>query len=128
DVDDNAMFRQKKLAEYADASEEDELEAEAHRRGLTYVHLGGEIGTIGNGAGLCMNTLDIVGGITRGDEVAKGVLEATSTLDVRVPIVVRMAGTEADAGLKLLEGSKLILAATAPEAAKKAVELSRAAA
>ncbi|HLG71989.1 MAG TPA: ADP-forming succinate--CoA ligase subunit beta [Chloroflexota bacterium] len=171
DVDDNALFRQKELAKYADASEEDELEAEAHRRGLTYVHLGGEIGTIGNGAGLCMNTLDIVnqaggkaanfldigggaradvvrnaldmvlldpavkailinifGGITRGDEVAKGVLEATSTLDVRVPIVVRMAGTEAESGLKLLEGSKLIPAATAPEAAKKAVELSKAAA
>ncbi|MBV9119903.1 MAG: ADP-forming succinate--CoA ligase subunit beta [Chloroflexi bacterium] len=166
DIDDNALFRQKNLAQYADASEEDELEAEAHRRGLTYVHLGGQIGTIGNGAGLCMNTLDIInqaggkpanfldigggaraevvrnaldmvlldpevkaiminifGGITRGDEVAKGVLEATSTLDVRVPIIVRMAGTEAEAGLKLLEGSKLVPATTAPEAAKKAVEL-----
>ena len=171
DVDDNAMFRQKELARYADASEEDELEAEAHRRGLTYVHLGGEIGMIGNGAGLCMNTLDIInqaggkaanfldigggaradvvrnaldmvlldpavkailinifGGITRGDEVAKGILEATSTLDVRCPIVVRMAGTEAEAGLKLLEGSKLVPAATAPEAARRAVELARQAA
>ena len=171
DVDDNAMFRQKELAKYADASEEDELEAEAHRRGLTYVHLGGEIGMIGNGAGLCMNSLDIInqaggkpsnfldigggaradivrnaldmvlldpavkailinifGGITRGDEVAKGILEATSTLDVRAPIIVRMAGTEAEAGLKLLEGSKLIPAATAPEGARKAVELSRSAA
>jgi succinyl-CoA synthetase beta subunit len=171
DVDDNAMFRQKELATYADASEEDELEAEAHRRGLTYVHLGGEIGMIGNGAGLCMNSLDIInqaggkpsnfldigggaradivrnaldmvlldpavkailinifGGITRGDEVAKGILEATSTLDVRAPIVVRMAGTEAEAGLKLLEGTKLIPAATAPEGARKAVELARSAA
>ena len=171
DVDDNALFRQKKLEQYQDASEEDELEAEAHRRGLTYVHLGGEVGIIGNGAGLVMNTLDIVnqaggkpanfldigggaqaqvvrnaldmvlldpavksilinifGGITRGDEVARGILEATSTLDVRVPIVVRMAGTEADAGLKLLEGSKLVPAATAVEGARKAVELARAAA
>ncbi|HEU0166381.1 MAG TPA: ADP-forming succinate--CoA ligase subunit beta, partial [Chloroflexota bacterium] len=151
DVDDNALFRQKSLSVYADASEEDELEAEAHRRGLNYVHLGGDIGIIGNGAGLVMNTLDVVtqaggkpanfldigggaraetvrqcldmllldpavkailinifGGITRGDEVARGILEATSTLDVRVPIVVRMAGTEAEAGLKLLEASKLI--------------------
>ena len=166
DVDDNALFRQKKLEVYKDASEEDELEAEAHRRGLTYVHLGGEIGMIGNGAGLCMNTLDIInqaggkpanfldigggaradvvrnaldmvlldpavkailinifGGITRGDEVAKGILEATSTLDIRVPIIVRMAGTEAEAGLALLQGSKLVPAATAPEAAQKAVEL-----
>jgi succinyl-CoA synthetase beta subunit len=171
DIDDNAMFRQKTLAQYADASEEDELEAEAHRRGLTYVHLGGEVGMIGNGAGLCMNTLDIInqaggkpanfldigggaraevvrnaldmvlldpvvksilinifGGITRGDEVAKGILEATSSLNVRCPIVVRMAGTEAEAGLRLLEGSGLIPAATAPEAARKAVELARAAA
>jgi len=166
DVDDNALFRQKELAKYADASEEDELEAEAHRRGLTYVHLGGSIGTIGNGAGLCMNTLDIInqaggkpanfldigggaradvvrnalemvlldpavkailinifGGITRGDEVAKGILEAASSLDLRCPIVVRMAGTEAEAGLKLLEGSKLLPSATAVEGAKKAVEL-----
>jgi succinyl-CoA synthetase beta subunit len=166
DVDDNALFRQSKLEVYKDASEEDELEAEAHRRGLTYVHLGGEIGIIGNGAGLVMNSLDIVnqaggkpanfldigggaqaevvrnaldmvlldpavkailinifGGITRGDEVARGILEATSTLDVRVPIIVRMAGTEAEAGLQLLEGSKLVPAATAPEGASKAVEL-----
>jgi succinyl-CoA synthetase beta subunit len=171
DVDDNAMFRQKALAVYADASEEDELEAEAHRRGLTYVHLGGDIGMIGNGAGLCMNTLDIInqaggkpanfldigggaradvvrnaldmvlldpavrailinifGGITRGDEVARGILEATATLDMRVPIIVRMAGTEAEAGLKLLDGSKLIPSATAPEGARKAVELARKAA
>jgi len=171
DVDDNAMFRQKALAVYADASEEDELEAEAHRRGLTYVHLGGDIGMIGNGAGLCMNTLDIInqaggkpanfldigggaradvvrnaldmvlldpavrailinifGGITRGDEVARGILEATATLDVRVPIIVRMAGTEAEAGLKLLDGSKLIPSAAAPEGARKAVELARKAA
>jgi succinyl-CoA synthetase beta subunit len=72
--------------------------------------------------------INIFGGITRGDEVAKGILEATSTLDVRVPIVVRMAGTEAEAGLKLLEGSKLIPAATAPEGAKEAVELAKQAA
>jgi len=171
DIDDNALFRQKKLEVYKDASEEDELEAEAHRRGLTYVHLGGSVGIIGNGAGLVMNTLDIVnqaggkpanfldigggaraevvrnaldmvlldkevkailinifGGITRGDEVARGVLEATATLDVRVPIVVRMAGTEAEAGLKLLEGTKLLPAATAVDGARKAVELARSAA
>src|SRR5207244_8794201 len=131
---------------------------------------GGEVGMIGNGAGLCMNTLDVInqaggkpanfldigggaradvvrnaldmvlldpavksilvnifGGITRGDEVAKGILEATATLNVRVPIVVRMAGTEAEAGLKMLEGSRLIPAATAPEGAKKTVDLAKAA-
>ncbi len=72
--------------------------------------------------------INIFGGITRGDEVARGVLEATATLDVRVPIVVRMAGTEAEAGLKLLEGTKLLPAATAVDGARKAVELARSAA
>jgi len=72
--------------------------------------------------------INIFGGITRGDEVARGILEATATLDVRVPIIVRMAGTEAEAGLKLLDGSKLIPSAAAPEGARKAVELARKAA
>jgi succinyl-CoA synthetase beta subunit len=72
--------------------------------------------------------INIFGGITRGDEVARGILEAASTLDGRVPIIVRMAGTEAEAGLKLLEGSKLVPAATAPEGARKAVDLARKAA
>src|SRR5205085_8811621 len=60
DVDDNALYRQTKLAEYREESEEDPIEAEAHRRGVTYVHLDGDIGIIGNGAGLVMTTLDLV--------------------------------------------------------------------
>jgi succinyl-CoA synthetase beta subunit len=169
DVDDNALFRHEDLLVYKEESEEDPIEAEAHRRGLTYVRLpGGDIGIIGNGAGNTMMTLDLVtraggkpanfldvgggakaelvrqaletvlldtnvkgvlfnvfGGITRGDEVAKGILEATGAMDIRVPIVVRMAGTRSEEGLKLLEGSKLTPASGPVEAAEKIVALAR---
>jgi succinyl-CoA synthetase beta subunit len=168
DVDDNALFRQKDLAQYREESEEDPIEAEAHRRGVTYVRLDGDIGIIGNGAGLVMTTLDLVtraggrpanfldigggaraesvreaieivlmdpnvkgilfnifGGITRGDEVAKGILAGTSTMDIKVPIVVRMEGTLAEEGRKLLEGSNLVAASGPVEAAEKIIELAR---
>src|SRR5207249_3497018 len=168
DVDDNALFRHHDLLAFKEEAEEDPIEAEAHRRGVTYVRLGGEIGIIGNGAGLVMMTLDLVtraggrpanfldigggaraelvrqaleillmdpnvkgilfnifGGITRGDEVAKGILEATAAMDIRVPIVVRMAGTRAEEGLELLEGSNLVPAASPVEAAEKIIALAR---
>jgi len=174
EVDENALFRQKELAQYREESEEDPFEAEAHRRGATYVHLDGDIGIIGNGAGLVMTTLDLVtragkkyeppsapanfldigggaraesvaeaieivlldpkvkgilfnifGGITRGDEVAKGILDGTKNMDIRVPIVVRMEGTRAEEGRKLLEGTKLTPAAGPIEAAEKIIELAR---
>jgi succinyl-CoA synthetase beta subunit len=170
-IDDNALFRHKDLAVYQEAQEDDPIEAEAHRRGLTYVRLEGEIGIIGNGAGLVMTTLDVVqreggkpanfldigggakaevvtkaidtvlldknvkgiffnifGGITRGDEVAKGMLEAIATMDIKVPIVVRLTGTRAEEGLALLQGSPLTPAATMQEGAQKIVALVKGAA
>ena len=60
DIDDNALFRHPELADWREESHEDPLEAEAARRGLAYVRLGGDIGIIGNGAGLVMATLDEV--------------------------------------------------------------------
>lgn len=169
-IDDNALFRHPDLAQYQEAQEEDPIEAEAHKRGLTYVRLEGDIGIIGNGAGLVMTTLDVVqreggrpanfldigggakaevvrkaidtvlldknvkgiffnifGGITRGDEVAKGMLEAMSQMNISVPIVVRLTGTRAAEGLALLEGSPLTPAATMQEGARKIVELVKAA-
>ena len=169
DIDDNALFRRQELLAYREEAEENPIEAEAHRRGVPYVHLDGEIGIIGNGAGLVMTTLDLVnraggkpanfldigggaraevvtealeivlmnpkvkgvifnifGGITRGDEVAKGLLQATARMDLKVPIVVRMSGTRAEEGLKLLEGSNLVPAAGPVEAAEKIVALTRA--
>ena len=165
-IDDNALFRHPELAQWQEESEEDPLEAEAHRRGLQYVHLGGNIGVIGNGAGLTMATIDevkraggqpanfldigggaraevvkkalemvlldpqvkgvlinIFGGITRCDEVARGILAAISEMDVRVPIVVRLTGTNEEEGRRLLEGSPLTPAATMQEAAAKIVAL-----
>ena len=167
-IDDNALFRHADFAAYAEESEEDDIEAEAHRRGIQYVRLDGDIGIIGNGAGLVMGTLDevkraggspanfldigggakadqvrsslevvlmdpgvkgvffnVFGGITRCDEVAKGILEAIETMDIKVPIVVRLSGTECEAGRNLLEGTRLIPAATMQEAAAKIVELAR---
>ena len=165
-LDDNALFRHPELAKYQEEQEDDPIEAEAHKRGLTYVRLDGDIGIIGNGAGLVMTTLDVVkreggspanfldigggakaevvtkaidtvlldknvkgiffnifGGITRGDEVAKGMLEAIATMNIQVPIVVRLTGTRAEEGLKLLEGSALTPAATMQEGAQKIVAL-----
>jgi len=165
-LDDNALFRHPEWAAWQEESEEDEIEAEAHRRGLQYVRLGGNVGILGNGAGLTMSTVDevkraggqpanfldigggaradqvrtaletvlldpnvrgvlfnIFGGITRCDEVARGIIEATSTLDIRVPIVVRLAGTNEAEGQALLAGTELIPASTMQAAAAKIVEL-----
>ncbi len=167
-IDDNALFRHADFQAYSEASEEmHEYEKEARRRGISnYVYLGGNIGIIGNGAGLVMTTMDevkraggdpadfldigggakaelvrnslelvlsdpnvkgvlfnIFGGITRGDEVAKGIIEGVSSLDVKVPIVVRLAGTNAEEGLELLKTTDLLPAATMQEAAQKIVSL-----
>lgn len=166
DVDDNALFRQKELLKYREVSEADPIEAEAAKLGVAYVRLDGNIGVIGNGAGLVMTTLDILsrncgkaanfcdlgggakaetvrqdlglvlmnpnvrgvlfnifGGIVRCDEVAKGIIDATGTMDIKVPIVIRMSGTKAAEGRELLKGTNLIPAATAQEAAQKIIEL-----
>ena len=168
DVDDNALFRHEELLGLKEEAEEDPIEAEAHRQGVTYVRLPGDIGIMGNGAGIVMGTLDMVtreggkpanfcdigggasvetvrkclsivlmnpnvkgvlinvfGGITRGDAVAHGVLEATASLRVTLPIVVRMAGTRAEEGLKILEGSALVPEASPVEAARKIIALAK---
>lgn len=165
-IDENALYRQKRLEALHEESIEDPIEAEASRRGIAYVRLGGNIGIIGNGAGLVMCTVDevaraggrpanfldigggakadrvrqavelvlmdsnvkgllfnIFGGITRGDEVARGMLEAFETLNVQIPVVVRLAGTHAEEGRAMLQGTPLIPAETMQEAAKKVVEL-----
>ncbi len=167
-IDDNALFRHPELAEWKEESEEDEIEAEAHRRDIQYVRLDGEVGVIGNGAGLVMTTLDevgraggkaanfldigggakaelvrnsleivlmdprvkgvlfnVFGGITRCDEVAKGIIEATSAMDIRVPIVIRLSGTMEAEGKAVLERTALIPAGTMQEAAARIVELTR---
>lgn len=168
EIDESALFRHPEFASFVETSEEtNEFEKEARRRGINnYVHLDGNVGIIGNGAGLVMGTMDevkraggepadfldigggakaelvknamelvlsdpkvkgvlinIFGGITRGDEVARGIIEGVSTLDIQVPLVVRLAGTNAEEGLKLLQDTDLIPAATMQEAAQKIVSL-----
>ena len=167
EIDENAMFRHKDL-HGADESDEDPLEAEARRRKLTYVRLDGWIGVIGNGAGLVMNTLDLVqreggkaanfldvgggakaevvhsalelvtsdprvkgvlinifGGITRGDEVARGVIDASRDLNLKLPLVVRLTGTREEEGRRLLQEAGITPEASATGAARKVVELAR---
>jgi len=169
EVDENAAWRHKDLEQrYGGVLEGDPYEVEAKKRGLTYVSLDGEIGIIGNGAGLCMSTLDLVqraggraanfcdigggakaevvqnalavilmnprvkgvlmnvfGGITRGDEVAKGLVTARDNLKMQLPLVVRLSGTRADEGRKILKENGIEPGASAWEAAQKIVELTQ---
>jgi len=166
-IDDNALFRHTEYGDSKDDAAEDPIEAEALRRGIAYVRLGGDIGIIGNGAGLVMCSLDevtaaggraadfldvgggaqqervkscvelvlmdkdvkgllinIFGGITRCDEVAKGVLAALEDLGVTIPVVARIEGTAAEEGRAILAGSRIVPAQTMQEAAQKIVALS----
>jgi len=166
DIDDNALYRHPELAEYREESFDNEMDRQAAEQGLTYVHLGGNVGIIGNGAGLVMTTLDVVnanglkpanfldigggaqaaqvikaltmvlsdpevkavifnifGGITRADEVARGMLDAAEGMTIPVPVVVRLSGTEQEAGRKLLEGSQYIIVDDVQEAAQRVREL-----
>jgi succinyl-CoA synthetase beta subunit len=171
-LDGNALFRHPENAELRDPSAEDPQERMAKERGLTYVKLDGDIGILGNGAGLVMSTLDVVaqaggspanfldagggskaeaitsavevilsdpkvkavlfnifGGITRGDEVAKGLIEAFDQIKPTVPFVVRLDGTNDKEGRQLLAEANLPnvhTEATMDGAAKKVVELASA--
>lgn len=170
-LDDNAMFRHPENAALRDISAEDPQERMAKERGLTYVKLDGDIGILGNGAGLVMSTLDVVaqaggspanfldagggskaeaitsavevilsdpkvkavlfnifGGITRGDEVARGLIEAFDQIKPTVPFVVRLDGTNDVEGRQLLAEANLPnvhTESTMDGAAVKVVELAR---
>jgi len=163
-VDDNGLFRQKEYATWAETEESNPLEYEAKQAGLTYVKLDGDVGIIGNGAGLVMTTLDMVaraggkpanfldigggakaeimykaltfvakdpqvkgilvnifGGITRGEEVAKGVIMAQLDLPKGMPVVVRLSGTGAEEGKALLKDAGLAWGRDMREASEKIV-------
>ena len=168
-IDEDALFRQPELAEMEDEAAGDELEAKANEYGFDYVRLDGNVGIIGNGAGLVMATLDLVdhyggapanfldigggakaervtnaldmvfsdenvdsvvfnifGGITRGDEVAKGINEALARFD-EIPkrVVVRLAGTNAAAGMEILNTDLVDVEATLDDAVQRAVANAR---
>jgi len=168
-IDDNALWRHPDLAELAAQFPIDDVEARAKEKGLQYVKLEGDVGIIGNGAGLVMATLDVVaqagaraanfldvgggasadqmatslevvlsdpavkvvlvnifGGITRCDLVAQGVLEALERIEARVPIVVRLDGTNAEDGRRILSDAahpRIVPAANMLEAAEEAADL-----
>jgi len=170
-LDENAEFRHEDWEQYKGTQVLDDREKMARDKGLNYIGLDGEIGIIGNGAGLVMSTLDVVnqvggtpanfldvgggasadvlansievvnsdekvkaiflnifGGITKCDEVAKGVLEATERVQLKSPIVVRLDGTNVEEGRAILEANPndmVIAAPTMIDAAKKAVELAK---
>jgi len=168
-VDDSALFRHPDIAEMRDVEAADPQERLAREKGVTYVKLDGEVGILGNGAGLSMSTVDVVvvaggrpanfcdlggggdaqgvvdalevitsddqvrsiffnifGGITRGDEVARGILAALDQMKIELPIVVRLDGTNAEEGRRLLAEAappNLYVEPTMLEAAQRAVEL-----
>ena len=168
-VDESALFRHPDIAEMRDVEAADPLETFAREKGVTYVKLDGEVGILGNGAGLSMSTVDVVvvaggrpanfcdlggggdaqgvvdalevitrdpqvksiffnifGGITRCDEVARGILTALEQMQIPLPIVVRLDGTNAEEGRRILAEaapSNVHVEPTMLEAAQRAVEL-----
>ncbi len=168
-VDDNALYKHPELQKdiLEETGEYTEWEIKARRLGLAFVELDGDIGIIGNGAGLTMTTMDLVyeyggkpanfldigggadaehvktavsfliefpktkkifmnifGGITRCDEVAKGIVKAFQELgEVKKPIVVRLAGTNEEEGRKILRENGIEAFVDPIEAVKRLMEL-----
>ena len=146
--DDNALFRHPDILALRDFDEEDEVEIEASKFGLSYISLDGNIGCLVNGAGLAMATMDIIklsggspanfldvgggaseeqvqnafrillsdpnvravfvnifGGILRCDVLASGVVSAAKALKLKLPVVIRMEGTNVEQGKEILRNS-----------------------
>ena len=167
-IDDNSLFRQKKFLERSKMLEPDmtELEVKAREKGLAYVELEGNVGIIGNGAGLVMATLDmiidykgkpanfcdvgggasedrisaaleivlanpkvkvllinIMGGITRCDDVARAILNIQKKMGITIPMVIRLVGTNEKEGQKILAAANIPSLNSMEEAAAKAVSL-----
>lgn len=152
DIDSNSLFRHKDILAMHDTDEEDPLEAAAASYGLNYIRLDGTIGSMVNGAGLAMATMDLIkqagvepanfldvgggantemvengfriilsdpnvrgifinifGGILRCDVLAQGVVNAARKVGLKLPVVVRMEGTNMEQGRKILADSGLNL-------------------
>jgi succinyl-CoA synthetase beta subunit len=167
-IDDNSLFRQKKFLERMKTSEPDmtALEIKAREKGLAYIELEGDIGIIGNGAGLVMATLDmildykgkpanfcdvgggasedriaaaldivlsnpkvkvllinIMGGITRCDDVARAILDIQKKMGITIPMVIRLVGTNEKEGQEILAAANIPSLNSMEEAAAKAVDL-----
>lgn len=169
-VDENALFRQLRIAEFYDVTQISQHEAEAKKFDLAYVALDGEIGCMVNGAGLAMATMDLIythggspanfldvggsatqekvaegfkillsdpkvkaifvnifGGIMNCVTLAAGIVSAASELEVAVPLVVRMEGTNVEKGRKILDdsGLNIVNVVDLSEAAETVVKLAK---
>ncbi len=165
-LDDNALYRHPELTPLREFEAEHPLEVEASNYGFSYVKLDGNVGVIGNGAGLVMYTLDLVqraggraanfldigggakaevvynalkvvlkdpdvkgvfinifGGITRADEVAKGVIRAIEEGILTKPVAMRVAGTAEEEAKALLQGRPVYMYPTSIEAAKAIISM-----
>ncbi len=120
--DDNALYRHPEIMEMRDETEEDPREVEAGKYDLNYIGLDGNIGCMVNGAGLAL-LVNIFGGIMRCDVIAQGIVAAAKNIDMKIPLVVRLEGTNVEIGKKILadSGISIIPADNLDEAAQKAV-------
>lgn len=170
-VDDNALFRQQRLAQFYDSTQISPFEALARNYELAYVTMKGNIGCMVNGAGLAMATMDIIhhygghpanfldvgggasqekvaegfklilsdqrvktilvnifGGIMNCATIAAGIISAANELNVHVPLIVRLEGTNVDEGKKILSlsGLNIQIANSLDEAAKLSVAAAKA--
>lgn len=167
-IDDNSLYRHSEFQDKARQASADitSLELKAREKGLSYVELDGNIGVIGNGAGLVMATLDVihyyggkaanfcdagaggatterieaaleivltnkriralfinvVAGITRCDDVARGIVAIRDKAEIQVPIVIRMLGTREEEGRRILEQAGIPFLDSMEEGARKIVE------
>ena len=167
-LDDNALYRHPRFLERMKTYEPDmtALEIKAREKNLAYVELDGDVGIIGNGAGLVMATLDmildykgkaanfcdvggganeeriasaleivlanskvrvllinIMGGITRCDDVARAILDIQKKMGITKPMVIRLVGTNEEEGQKILTAANIPSLNSMEEAAAKAVEI-----
>uniref|UniRef100_A0A7C4UER7 Succinate--CoA ligase [ADP-forming] subunit beta n=1 Tax=candidate division WOR-3 bacterium TaxID=2052148 RepID=A0A7C4UER7_UNCW3 len=165
--DDNALFRHPEYENLKDLTEDEKIEEDAKKAGLSFIKLSGNIGCVVNGAGLAMATMDVIkyfggepanfldvggssnpekvknamnillkdknvksiwfnifGGITRCDDIAKGLVEAMKGIEIKIPIVVRITGTNEELAKEIIKDSKLpiIFANTMSEGAKMAIK------
>ena len=166
--DDSALYRQPAIAVLEDPEQTDELELEAQKNGLNYVRLNGNVGTMVNGAGLAMATMDVIkmagaepanfldvgggadeeqiakgfeiilsdknvnailfnvfGGILRCDILAAGVVAAAKKIKRKVPMIIRLEGTNVEEGRTILakSGLNFEMAGSMKEAAEKVAKI-----